>query len=454
MLSQKLKEKVLLVSVGTKPCNFILNTVEHLGYETVVAESVDKAKDKILFSDFKMIFAENKLSDGSAFDVLNFVRGLSKVPFILISEALEEKEHEGNEFLNFISLARPFREADLLDTIDKIMRKQGASLVLNGARYDNVEEEFSVIDIEEFISGKEIKYDIFINIGERKFIKLSHGNESLTDDQVERLKLKGVSHLYMKKKDFIEYFNMTVSLIKHMPKVKISPHKKSLFVQMTSKLLAESVISHEIDAEVVNHASAVVESTIDMLTGCDEILLTLEFLKNGHRDVYSHCLNVSIYSVMIARNMKLESNQNLSLLAAGAMFHDLGKLKVPSAILDIPYSDLSPSETQLLQNHIVFGVEMVRSLKNIPREVVTIVEQHHECENGSGYPMGISSEHIHPLAKIVKIADDFCEHMAMRPPSINYVLHSISMMEKDASYDRDCVNALKKCFTRKKNRAA
>lgn len=451
-MGHKSYEKVLLIYEDKNPHDFIINTLSYIGYEVILASSMEEAKELILNSNLHLVLSEKILSDGSGFDVLNFLRKIGPTPFILISDEFDKRDQEGQHLLNFTTINHPFRENDLLDVVNKFMAKQKSQdFVLGGARHDYHEEEFCIIDIDEFISGHEIKYDLFIHIGEKRFVKISHGSEYFTDDQVQSLRLKGVSSLYMRKKDFFEYISMTVSLIKHMPKIKISASRKSLFIQNTNKLLTESILMKHVDTEALSQARTMVESTINMLIGCDEILLTLEFLKNDHKSMFAHSLNVALYSVIMAKKLKVNSSQSLAKLSAAGIFHDLGKSKIPPAILQIPFNELNHSEVEVYQNHVIYGLEMLEDI-NIAYDVITIIGQHHEDESGDGYPLGINKDVIHPLARILKVADDFCEHMQGFMPSMHNISSTIEGMESHGSlvYDQNCVAALKACFIRTK----
>jgi putative nucleotidyltransferase with HDIG domain len=454
----KIRSKILLVQDETKNYDFLINTLSFLGYDVHTSSSLELAKDFIVSSDFKMVLSENVLIDGSAVEVLNFLRTVSHNPFIFIADSVESTDDEGHELLNFAILVRPFREKDLLDALGKFLKSQDpANLILNGAHCQNVDDDFSQIDIDEFICGKELRYDIFIHIGDKKFIKLSHGGESLSEDELDRLRIKGVTSLYMRKADFMDYISMTVSLIKYMPKIHISANRKSLFIQKANQLLTESLVLGYADVGAIMHAKTIVEATINMLIGCDEILLTLEFLKKGHTSVFCHSLNVALYSVIIAKKMKMNSSTVLTKLSAASMLHDLGKSKLPSQIVDMPLSELSVVEVQLLESHVLHSSEMLRAIHGLSPEIVQIVDQHHENDCGTGYPEGLGAHSLHPLARILKVADDFCESMQGKIPSMVYIMHTLEMMEEGEhanKYDQTCVAALKSYFIRTKSRAA
>jgi HD-GYP domain-containing protein (c-di-GMP phosphodiesterase class II) len=94
----------------------------------------------------------------------------------------------------------------------------------------------------------------------------------------------------------------------------------------------------------------------------------------------------------------------LESLYMGALFHDYAKAKIPSSVIDKPSSI---AYEQAIKNHPDAGVEMLKNIPNISKQVLTIVSEHHENYGGFGYPKGVSGNSIFGLAKIVTIANVF-----------------------------------------------
>jgi putative two-component system response regulator len=89
----------------------------------------------------------------------------------------------------------------------------------------------------------------------------------------------------------------------------------------------------------------------------------------------------------------------------GALFHDLGKVVIPDAVLHKP-GHLTPEEREVIQQHPTTGFELLSPLRTL-RKALPIVHSHHERLDGSGYPEGISGDAISMPVRIVTIADVF-----------------------------------------------
>lgn len=144
---------------------------------------------------------------------------------------------------------------------------------------------------------------------------------------------------------------------------------------------------------------------VDDLLDLNDIQLDINTLRHYHLTTYEHSLNVAIAAVTCGIGMGL-SNKQLKELALSAMFHDIGKECIPREILDKP-GPLTPAERQIINCHPEFGYEMLKTRDEFPSTVRVSVLQHHENDDGTGYPRGLSHENIYLYARIIHVADVF-----------------------------------------------
>jgi diguanylate cyclase (GGDEF)-like protein/putative nucleotidyltransferase with HDIG domain len=119
-------------------------------------------------------------------------------------------------------------------------------------------------------------------------------------------------------------------------------------------------------------------------------------------NTHGHCERVADLACAVATRMGVAAPM-VFWYRVGALLHDIGKLVVPAELLNKP-GRLSEDEWALVRRHPVAGAEMLRDV-DFPWDVRPIVECHHECWDGSGYPHGLAGEGIPLAARIVCIAD-------------------------------------------------
>jgi HD-GYP domain-containing protein (c-di-GMP phosphodiesterase class II) len=124
------------------------------------------------------------------------------------------------------------------------------------------------------------------------------------------------------------------------------------------------------------------------------------------RDPYTagHSERVSAISVAIGRVMSLPEEQ-LEVLRLGALLHDIGKIGITDAVLRKP-GRLTTAEYETIKGHPALGARILGLVPFLGPHL-PIVELHHECPDGSGYPHGLRGDQIPMLPRIVHVADAF-----------------------------------------------
>jgi diguanylate cyclase (GGDEF)-like protein/putative nucleotidyltransferase with HDIG domain len=122
------------------------------------------------------------------------------------------------------------------------------------------------------------------------------------------------------------------------------------------------------------------------------------------RDAYTagHSRRVQQLALAIGRELGL-SQAELDLLGHAALFHDIGKLAIPDAILLKP-AGLTADEWALMQRHADEGARIIDRLGFL-NDAVPAIRHHHERFDGTGYPEGLSEEDIPLGARIIHVAD-------------------------------------------------
>lgn len=125
-------------------------------------------------------------------------------------------------------------------------------------------------------------------------------------------------------------------------------------------------------------------------------------------EIYNHSVNVSVMAILLAKELGVPQAAIKS-IGVGCLFHDIGKLEIPSKVTLKP-DPLTAAELSFLQEHPNYGEKIVRNAK-LDAGVIAIVTQHHEYIDGSGYPHKLKEDKISPLAQLVAIVnlyDNLC----------------------------------------------
>lgn len=177
-------------------------------------------------------------------------------------------------------------------------------------------------------------------------------------------------------------------------------------------LLIESGIKSIAQMNQIKHINSELSDTYEKLEQAYlESIQTLRYTVEV-KDSYTrgHSDRVSEYSVLLGKHLGLPQ-ADLDTLRVGGLFHDIGKIGVPDAILQ-KNGKLDDDEYSQIKQHPNIGIHILSHAK-IFQNILPIVEHHHEKFDGTGYPSRLAGNDIPYLARIAAVADSF-DAMASR----------------------------------------
>lgn len=129
--------------------------------------------------------------------------------------------------------------------------------------------------------------------------------------------------------------------------------------------------------------------------------------------VYAHTLSVAGFAAAFGAQIGLAGPDH-RVLAKAALLHDIGKSRIPVAILNKPAA-LDPDEERVMRTHAAVGADLLAAQGGFAPQIVDVVRHHHEKLDGSGYPDGLTGEAISDLVRIVTLCDIFSALTERRP---------------------------------------
>ncbi|HSH86000.1 MAG: HD-GYP domain-containing protein [Methylophilus sp.] len=170
---------------------------------------------------------------------------------------------------------------------------------------------------------------------------------------------------------------------------------------------------------------------------------------NGHRigdQHYQHELNILVLSMLLAKNLDI-SDDDAIILGMAAILHDIGKRQISDKIL-LKKDPLTLRETAIYQTHVVLGMNMLKEI-SVPRKILSIIGQHHEFADGSGYPKGLLCDEIDPLSHVLIIAnmyDNLCNPSNPALAKTPYEALSIMFAQQRHQFDQTILRRFIKCL--------
>jgi HD-GYP domain-containing protein (c-di-GMP phosphodiesterase class II) len=186
----------------------------------------------------------------------------------------------------------------------------------------------------------------------------------------------------------------------------IDSHTKAKAVYESSMDLMSRLLESP-TAENITTSKGAIKSVTDLILRDDETAHAMLLITSHDYYTYAHSVNVGIYSIMLAKELFLHSNNHdLEELGAGFFLHDLGKVNVDPAIINKP-GRLTDEEMKKMRTHPYQGYKILQEADELSEECEYIVLQHHERYDGMGYPKRLKGDEIHIYGRICCLADVF-----------------------------------------------
>jgi HD-GYP domain-containing protein (c-di-GMP phosphodiesterase class II) len=164
------------------------------------------------------------------------------------------------------------------------------------------------------------------------------------------------------------------------------------------------------DLEEVNN---ITQEIVTKAFECDDALAITTLLKDNDEYFLEHGINCAILMVMFGRSLEIEKS-TLQHLGVGALLMDIGMVKLP-LLLTQKTDSLSVQESQRMQRHIDIALKLLEPIEDIDEISLTVIKQHHERLDGTGYSDGLRGEQISQYGRMAAIVDTYDSLTTSRP---------------------------------------
>ena len=370
-------------------------------------------------NNFDLLITDIRMPEMDGIELLKYVRSKSQLPVLMMtgfSEILES--HSAHDLGANHFLAKPFRNEEFLKAIETVMTPPAAAATVTDPEAEVPSDSFCRIHIDEFVTAKTVVSDIYIRLTDEKYVKIANAGDSIPTDRVEAYRAKGANYLFVNTADFGRYvhFNIQVAQAVSAAEDKISREAKVKLLRHTSQVMVQNCYIGVIEKQQFQAAQCMVQDMVKLCSSEGDLLYLLQQMSTANPSLYSHSVAVSVYSCIIANMHGWKSVHMQSRVALAGLMHDIGKREIPEEILQKTRVKLTVEDTKLLESHPVRGRDILRDIKGLPEEISQIVSNHHEYHNGTGYPMRLKGETIHPISRLIQVVDQFCYYFFPSKP--------------------------------------
>jgi HD-GYP domain-containing protein (c-di-GMP phosphodiesterase class II) len=233
--------------------------------------------------------------------------------------------------------------------------------------------------------------------------------------QFAELQGAGIENFYVRSADFNDLSdNVMESLDAILKQETLRRSEKFATLQLAVAMAVEQTLRLADCSKFQSLAQKVGDELVALLGDNDVLPRELFRLARHDFTMFAHVTNVASYCVILAQKLSITNDTELRKIATGALLHDLGKRFIPPKILTKD-GNFTSEERELIETHPARGYVELCQKGNLEFGQLMMVYQHHERVDGTGYPVRVLKDEIHPWARMLSIVDVFDTMTAKRP---------------------------------------
>lgn len=426
---------ILVVDDDEKSRKAICAALTSAQHSTLEAKDGKDAQLTMKTEKVDLVISDIVMPEVDGLELLSWVKESYAIPVILMtgfSHILETQkafELGADEFIT-----KPFGYKDILLAINKVFNKRPSDEKVSSEKdtpstpvekqkaafEDMTNKDFAYcrVPLEDFSNDNALELNIYVRLSAEKYLRIAHKGDSLPRERVDNYRRKGVDFLYARKDDFSRLVNFALDFSKIMQRIKFPvADKHTEFLKYTNELIVGRLFIEGFDKVIFDQACRNLQLCVSIISESETLFSLMHTLKEHADWVYTHSLGVGVCSTMISRKMGWNSMTSLFKVGTAAILHDVGKNEIEIDLLTKSRPLLSIEERRRIDYHPSLSRDILANTNVLPEEILNIVYQHHEANNGMGFPNKLKKDQIHPIARVIAVADRFCNYAIPNPHS-------------------------------------
>lgn len=321
------------------------------------------------------------------------------------------------------------------------------------------QKKYCKVNLNFFFGSKEVFCDVYLKIGESKFIKILNRYEVIDFTDLKKLNLKKVKYLYVRERDFSFIIKKMVKGLRPLTEstntleLVQNPALSSIFSIQLQETISETIQKIGLNEEAVEMTSIAVNSTLTLIEQNQEVYKVLNSSIKGENYASEHSFLLSFIAGAMLKETSFFSHEKSLALTLAAFFHDVAiedpELAKIQQKEEYKFKILGIQEQEEYIEHPQNAIKYLEKIEGTPPETISIVANHHETYDGTGFPQGLDFKRISPLSAIFNLAHDlslFIYDSGGCSDNIHDILNDLSKKYIYGNY-AIALNAAKKVFT-------
>lgn len=434
-------KKLRILAVDDEPnvTRAIKRTLARKGYEVIEVNDPHKVEEYILYSDLSLVITDFQMPGMDGLKVLEvlksskpdlpviFLTGHSSVHIVVEATKGGAADYLikpcDNETLLLAVQKHARADQAIPENVMNLIKKSGASgddmpvdpnkILLDGEiiSTETIPEGFVEVQFENILTGQFLPFGIYIQIYNKHskkhmLRKIINENTIFTTGLKNILDKRKLASVFIKEQDYDAYleYHKAMKMIPTDQKKQVADKKKLVLYGKAVEAVTD-ILADPADNKNIKSAYRLVDDIFQVIV--DDPVTYQDMFKLFRRDtnIFNHSANVCLLSVSFGNYLKLNPKQ-IKLLGFGGLFHDVGMNRVDQNIL-AKRSSLTPDEWHEIKKHPERGFSLMKSSPLMSMAALKIILEHHEEDDGSGYPRGLKGVELSNMTRICRIVDKY-----------------------------------------------
>lgn len=257
------------------------------------------------------------------------------------------------------------------------------------------------IRVSTLRGDQKINFDVYVKINDKFVLYLRRG-DSFEGLRLKRLKEKKLKKMFIQNSDEINYrsylkFNIESA---YDPSSNKDITTRAEIIQGEQQSNVEEVFERPEDKAAYFETKDAAGKYVEFLMKNAQAASAVLTIENSDKNLAHHGVSVATYSLALAQKLKQTDPKIMQILTLGALLHDIGHHET-TVNIGQALKLLTPAELAIYKQHPLKGAERVKDKNHFDQQVITIINEHEEHLDGTGFPKGSKENQLDPLSIIV-----------------------------------------------------
>jgi hypothetical protein len=336
----------------------------------------------------------------------------AKIPVILIEN--DNYSPSSHQLFGEIPILAHIKESEAAAKLLSVVKENYAELMIP----TSIDGDYCRINVELLLRVVPLEGDVFVRLSSVKFVKIYHGRVVFSQTDLDKIwGVKKIDYLYIRKEnasDFISRLQKDIT----MQSEAASEGEENLLVNVGHAHETVHDLAQKIGftPEIMELTKSYVQLAITAIGKTPKLdsFLFSNLLKNKNY-ISNHSILLAHIACSLAAKMEWPSDSTFQKLILAGFLHDItlsnpnhAKIHTKAAMSDMK-NKISEADLLLIRNHPFAAGDLLNKLSEIPGDVFSIISQHHEQPDGSGFPRGLVATQIAPLAAVFIVAHELVD---------------------------------------------